>query len=265
MFNVNVNFRHKIHSESTTTHDFETSIILYHTLYTLSVFKFRLTEICQVIALYGSTIATYTTTKAPDAFFKESQFQNPSFIVLEDTFSKTDPSFATAYESLTLKIIAIITYILKVPVGCTLLFLVIHFEQFGGDPQKRSIFNQIFAYMAAIKIIGVLLIQNLFTIRVFFGCMPDVLGTVIWFSMIFENVIVLLLLMVASTYKMLRLYFFNRMACLNDDFFSIFILLVTITISMIFMTIEYMMGENVRHPLYQIVTCGKGEIDFEQK
>ena len=221
---------------------------------------------CKVTALYGSTIATHSSTKVPDAFFKESQFQkNPSFIVLEDTVSETDSSFATAYDSLALKIIALITYILKIPVGCTLLFLVIHFEQFGGDPQKRSIFNQIFAYMAAIKIVGVLLIQNLFTARVFFGCMPDVLGTVIWFSMIFENVIALLLLMVASTYKMLRLYFFNRIACLNDDFFSIFILLATSTISMVFMTIEYMMGENERHPLYQIVTCGKGEIDFEQK
>ena len=165
---------------------------------------------CQETALHGSTIATHSSTEVPDASYKEeSQFQNPSFIVLEDTFSKTDNTFATAYESLALKIIAFITYILKVPVGCTLLFLVIHFEQFGGDPRKRSIFNQIFAYLAAIKIIGVLLIQNLFTARVFFGCMPDVLGTVIWFSMIFENVIALHLLMVASTYKMLRLFFFN--------------------------------------------------------
>ena len=31
------------------------------------------------------------------------------------------------------------------------------------------------------------------------------------------------------------------------------------------MTIEYMMGESERHPLYQVMTCGKGEIDFEQK
>ena len=191
--------------------------------------------------------------------------ENPYSIAVEGTYSEIDPAFATAYESLTLKIIAIMTYILKVPIGCTLLFFVIHFEQFGGDPQKRSVFNQIVAFLAAGEIIGVLATEHLFIARVFFGCMPDVFGTMIWFCGVCKNAIGSLLVTVASTYKMLRLYFFKRIACLNDDFVSLFILLASIMNSLIYMTVQYMMGENERHPKYQIMTCGRGEIDFNQK
>ena len=57
---------------------------------------------CQVIALYGSTIANHTTTEVPDAFFKESQFQkNATFIELEDIFSETNSAFETAYAQCT--------------------------------------------------------------------------------------------------------------------------------------------------------------------
>ena len=191
--------------------------------------------------------------------------ENPYTIAVEGTYSEVNPAFATAYESLTLKIIAIMSYILKVPIGCTLLFLVLHFEQFGGDPQKRSIFNQIVAFLAASEIIGIITTEHLFIARLFFGCMPDVLGTMIWFCLTCKNAIGSLLLMVASTYKMSRLCFFKRIACLNDDFISLFILLASIMNSLIYMTIQYMMEENKKHPQYQIMTCGRGEMDFNQK
>ena len=145
------------------------------------------------------------------------------------------------------------------------LYLVLHFEQFGGDPQKRSIFNQIVAFLAAIEFVGVITTEHLFMARVFFGCLPDVFGTMIWFCIICKNAIGSLLLMVASTYKMLRLYFYRRVASLNDDFLSLFILLASIMNSVIYMTVLFMMGENEKHPQYQIMTCGRGEIDFNQK
>ena len=191
--------------------------------------------------------------------------QNPCSIVVEGTYSKIDPVFATAYESLPLKIIAIITYILNFPIGCTLLYLVLHFERFGGDPQKRFIFNQIVAFLAAIEIVGVITTEHLFMARVFFACLPDVFGTMIWFCLICKNAIGSLLLMVASTYKMSRLYFYRRVASLNDDLLSLFILLASIINSLIYMTVLYMMGENEKHPQYKIMTCGRGEIDFNQK
>ena len=63
--------------------------------------------------------------------FNDTMLEKPYSLVVEGMYSKVDAAFATAYESLLLKIIAIITYILKVPIGCTFLFLVLHFEQFG--------------------------------------------------------------------------------------------------------------------------------------
>ena len=212
----------------------------------------------------------YTTTTPSNGLkttttCNESMFENPYSIVVEGTYNEIDPAFATAYESLALKIIAMMSYILKVPIGCTIWFLVLHFEQFGGDPQKRSVFNQIVAFLAAIEIIGVLTAEHLFMARVFFGCMPDVFGTIIWFCIACKSFIGSLFLMMASTYKMSRLYFFRRIAGLNDNFISIFILIASIINSLIYTTIQYMMGENERHPQYQSMTCGRGEIDFNQK
>ena len=197
--------------------------------------------------------------------FNESMFENPYSLVGEETYCEVDPAFAMAFESLTLKIIALMSYILKVPIGCTILFLVLHFEQFGGDPQKRSVFNQIVAFLAAGEIVGVLTTEHLFMARVFFGCMPNILGTLMWFCFICKNAFGSFLLMVASTYKMSRLYFFKRIACLNDNFVSLFILLASVMNSLIYMTIEYVMGENERHPQYQIMGCGRSQIDFNQK
>ena len=197
--------------------------------------------------------------------YNDSLLEKPYSLVVEGTYSEIDPAFATAYESLSLKIIAIMTYILKVPIGCTLLFLVLHFEQFGGDPQKRSIFNQIVAFLAAFEFLSVLTSENLVIARVFLGCMPNIFGTLIWFCLIGKNAIGTLFLMVASTYKMSRLYFFKRIASLNDNFVSLFILLASVMHSLIYMTIEYMMGGNERHPQYQTMICGRGEIDFKQK
>ena len=197
--------------------------------------------------------------------FNESMFENPYSLVGEEAYYEVDPAFVMAYESLTLKIIALMSYILKVPIGCTIWFLVLHFEQFGEDPQKRSVFNQIVAFLAAGEIVGVLTTEHLFMARVFFGCMLDVFGTMIWFCIVCKSVIGMLFLMVASTYKMSRLCFFRHIACLNDNFISIFILLASIIISLIYTTIQYMMGENERHPQYQIMRCGRGEIDFNQK
>ena len=238
---------------------FKVSYVLFH---------FSLRQICFANCLPEYTFPTTTTFNeaiTTSTTFNESMTKNPYSIVVEGTYSEIDPAFATAYESLPLKIIAILSYILKVPIGCTLLFLVLHFEQFGGDPQKRSVFNQIVAFLAAIEIIGVITTEHLFIARVFFGCMPGIFGTSIWFCVMFKNAIGSLLLMVASTYKMSRLYFYRRVASLNDNFVSFFILLASIMNSFIYMTVEYMIGGNERHPQYQIMTCRRGEIDFNQK
>ena len=78
-----------------------------------------------------------------------SSLSNITFNVSQETLGEPNPILAEVFESPPFKIVAVIVYLLLMLVGCVLLFLVIHFEQFGGDPQKRSIFNQMFAYLAA--------------------------------------------------------------------------------------------------------------------
>ena len=103
----------------------------------------------------------------------------------------------------------------------TLLFLILHYEQFGGDPQKRSIFNQIIGFIAAIELVTALVTEHIFMARVFIGCLPSGLGSFFWFMNGFKHATYTILLVIATTYKMTRTYSFRRIAGLNDDFFSL--------------------------------------------
>ena len=55
-----------------------------------------------------------------------------------ELFYEEESDFVEAFDTPTLKVVTLIIYFLLVPIGCILHFLVIHYEQFGGDPQKRS-------------------------------------------------------------------------------------------------------------------------------
>ena len=108
-----------------------------------------------------------------------------TFNVSQEMLGESNQILAEVFESPPFKIVAVIVYLLLILVGCVLLFLVIHFEQFGGDPQKRSIFNQMFAYLAATELLTTLVTEHIFLARVIFGCLPQALGTSYWSIVIF--------------------------------------------------------------------------------
>ena len=57
-------------------------------------------------------------------------------------------SLETLYDNILTKIIATITYFLVETIGSFLYLCVNHFEDYGGDPQKRSISNRLFSFGA---------------------------------------------------------------------------------------------------------------------
>ena len=193
-----------------------------------------------------------------DEYNYSSSATNITFNVTEDgMMDGMDPILAEVFESPTLRILACIAYILLMPIGCTLLFLILHYEQFGGDPQKRSIFNQIIGFIAAIELVTALVTEHIFMARVFIGCLPSGLGSFFWFMNGFKHATYTILLVIATTYKMIRTYSFRRIAGLNDDFFSLFFFMASIMNAFIFTFVQYMLGHAEVHPQYVIMTCQK--------
>ena len=123
--------------------------------------------------------------------------------------SEYHPEFAVAFDSPTIKAITVTIYFLVIPIGCLLHFLVIHYEQFGGDPQKRSILNQIIAYISGLEISNALVFEHIFAARVFFGCLPREIATLIWFCIIFKNSVLLTFIVIAVTYKAIKIFSFR--------------------------------------------------------
>ena len=193
-------------------------------------------------------------------FSFEQSSKNQSFV-------EVDPDFSDAYDSPTIKVISLIIYFLGLPMGCVLHFLVIHYEQFGGDPQKRSIYNQIISYTAALEILHWLVVEHIFVARVLFGCLPSEIATFNWFYKNLKNSMLVTFITIALTYRTIRVYSFRKVAGLNDNALSIFILLATFLNNFLYMITRYMLGEAEGNIGFKIMTCGQGvkNINFDER
>ena len=189
-------------------------------------------------------------------FNKFSSAKNISFNISQETMLEDiDPILVDVFESPTFRVSTLFAYILLIPIGCSLLFLMIHYEHFGGDPQKRSIFNQIIAFLAAIELVTGIITEHIFIARIFFGCLPSGIVTCFWFINKFKHVACSILILTAATYKVLGMYNFRKIAGLNDDSLSIFFLLASIMTALIFTFVCYMFG-HVQSTLQTIImTC----------
>ena len=201
-----------------------------------------------------------------DKYNNLSSAINTSFNVSEETIMNKgiDSVLGEAFESPTFRVFAFIAYLLIIPIGCTLLFLIIHYEQFGGDPQKRSIFNQIIGYMATIELVTAIVTEHIFIARILFGCLPSGLGTFFWFINGFKHATYTILIAIATTYKMIRTYSFRRIAGLNDDFLSLFFLMASVMNAFIFNFLQYMIGQPEAQTQFVIMTCGTEKLQMIQ-
>ena len=166
-----------------------------------------------------------------------------------------DPDFARAFDSPTIKVVTLMIYLLMTPIGCVLNFLVIHYEQFGGDPQKRSISNQIIAFIAAIEILSVLISEHILLTRVFAGCLQSEIGTLFWFCNTYKHALIATLIAIALTYRTVKVFSFRRVASLNDNALSVFILAASVMNNFLFVIVRYMFGEAKGKTLIKTMTC----------
>ena len=101
----------------------------------------------------------------------------------EEAFVVDNENIEELYKNLTIKTLGIIFHLIIMTFGSFLWFGIIHFERFGGDPQKRSISNHIISYIAtSILTFKVLLIESIILARFIFGCLSFVLGEILMIS-----------------------------------------------------------------------------------
>ena len=115
------------------------------------------------------------------------------------------------------KIIASIGLCANMGLGIPLWFAIIHFEKFGGDPQKRSLSNILTAYLGYVLIAISLICPPIRFTRVIMGCLPYEVGLLFVMARQCGSYMVGYIFSLILMYKCLRLYKFHMTAWFIDD------------------------------------------------
>ena len=111
---------------------------------------------------------------------------------------------------------------------------IIFYEKWGHDPQKRNIFN-----MMLMSLCKALMLEIIFTIlfgsiRIIFGPLGHVGATIGSFSRIYLVIFICLCNVESIFYKILAIYCWAYVACINDLFVYRFLNIVNLILSLIF-------------------------------
>lgn len=164
-------------------------------------------------------------------------------------------SFEGIYESLPLKLTLIVTCLLLLIIGNALWFGIIHFEKFGGDPQKRSLANILSSYASIGCSVLLTSTVGIHLARVFFGCeLPECLAYIMVFIRRLFNTLVISFVLEILLYKMIQVYRYYIVANLNDSFFGIFLAMTTFLNSLIF-NVSLVILVEPRNPMLDLLAC----------
>ena len=109
---------------------------------------------------------------------------NSSLLVQESAFTVKETPIESLYEDPIIRILGIVFHGIILVIGSLLWFGIIHFERFGGDPQKRSISNYIVSYIASsVLTLKVLIIECIIIVRFVLGCLPFIMGEILMISL----------------------------------------------------------------------------------
>jgi len=121
-----------------------------------------------------------------------------------------------------MKILLLSENFIGLPFGICLFLGIIHFERYGGDPMKRSIYNMMISLLCFETILFVFPLITALTIRVFFGTFPTIIALLMSFHNFYAIIRECLLIMEICLIKNLHIYKFQKAASLNDPFWFAF-------------------------------------------
>jgi hypothetical protein len=153
-------------------------------------------------------------------------------------------------------ICAVITVAVEI-IGNGLLASVIMYEKFGMDPQKRTTINQLVSKVCWMLIMTNLAIFPFMVVRTLFGPQSELLGSWILHGMLISILYNILTLTEMMILKCLYLFYWPRMAMLDDTLLSQFMARWNLMITSLCTFTRLHIGEYHTNTHFQFITGSK--------
>ena len=158
-------------------------------------------------------------------------------------------------------IIAAVTF----PVGYLLIYGIVQYEIEEGDPQKRSIFNQLHSALFSAMGIYLFIGSTVSLARCWFGPLGSILGLLFGFiRQFYLNLVVFLIIsmLLIKIIGILRPKLLNR---LNDNFWSFLILLLNILFGLVVPIAVWLTYPEAKYPPIYCFLSGECDMDKAKK
>ncbi len=133
-----------------------------------------------------------------------------------------------------------------VPLGC-----IWHYERYGGDPQKRTILNQLIGLFALNTLTGNLTALSALVIRLAFGPLPVHLAiSTFFFPNVLFSTTLLLALNEIIVIRFLSVFWWKRVSPLDDNFFGLFFTVLNYSIALVFTIMGHIDGGPKQYVLF---------------
>jgi uncharacterized membrane protein YobD (UPF0266 family) len=142
-------------------------------------------------------------------------------------------------------------------IGNGLLVVIIMYEKFGMDPQKRTTINQLLSKICGMLIMTNLTIFPVMVIRTLFGPQSELVGSWIYHAMSFSRTYNFFTLTEMIILKCLYMFFWSRMAMLDDTLVAQFIGWWNVMICSLSIFTRLYISEYHTNTHYQFVTGTK--------
>ena len=127
----------------------------------------------------------------------------------------------------------IICFIIVIFVGCPLSLSIVHFEHFGGDPQKRRLSNMILTNICIFMIFHVTIWYFMLGLRVIFGPLYHTLAAILFSIHTFTLLCLDLSGIFGIVLKNIEMISPRTVLLFNDDFWYSLLTLITMLVSFV--------------------------------
>ena len=128
-----------------------------------------------------------------------------------------------------------------------------HYERFGGDPQKRTILNQLIGVMALNNLIALVINIVVFLTRLFYGPLSmSAAFTTFFLPNGIAYTVVFLILNEIILLRFLSVFWWKQLPPINDDFFGVYFHCINYGLAILFLLMGQMGGNPNDHLFFLV-------------